>query len=78
MIRAEKVKEDFLKKNPSFVVKEIYVGEGHSDAAEFHIKYTKPDDAFVYEAVWEYLYDDKNGWVLNSIRDQRRINLKLI
>ncbi len=51
------VKEDFKVANPTFQPLSAVVGEGHGDAAYYHIRYKKPDDAQTYEQVWLYLRD---------------------
>ncbi|MBX7170877.1 MAG: hypothetical protein K1X72_07965 [Pyrinomonadaceae bacterium] len=58
----EVVKKDFLAKNPTFEVKSLYVGEGNSDFAEYHINYKKPNDEKVYEFITTYQKCDDNEW----------------
>lgn len=58
----EAIKKDFLAKNPTFEVTSLYVGEGNSDFAEYHIKYKKPNDEKVYEYIVTYQKCNDNEW----------------
>lgn len=40
----EFIKKEFLEKKTTFEVTSLYVGEGNSDFAEYHINYKKPND----------------------------------
>ncbi len=52
------VKKDFKSANPTFEPISAIVGEGHGDAAYYHIKYRKPNENKTYEQVWLYLRQD--------------------
>mgnify|MGYP001591158822 FL=1 len=56
------VKKEFLAKNPTFEVTSLYVGEGNSDFAEYHINYKKPNDEKVYEQIVTYQKCDNSEW----------------
>ena len=58
----EAVKKEFLAKNPTFEVTSLYVGEGNSDFAEYHINYKKPNDEKVYEYITTYWKCDNSEW----------------
>ena len=51
----EQVKKDFKSVNPTFEPISAIVGEGHSDAGYYHIRYKKPNDDKTYEQIWLYL-----------------------
>lgn len=58
----EVVKKEFLMKNPTFNVVSLYVGEGNSDFAEYHINYKKPNDEKIYEYRITYQKCDDDEW----------------
>jgi len=62
----QQVKNDFRSANPSFQPISAIVGEGHGDAAYYHIWYKKPDDDKVYEQVWLYLRQDDGNFKLTN------------
>ena len=47
--------DEFKGQNPTYQALSATVGEGHGDAAYYHIKYKKPGDDRIYEQVWLYL-----------------------
>jgi hypothetical protein len=51
----QKVKDEFKSANPTFEPISAVVGEGHGDAAYYHIRYKKPSDDKTYEQVYLYL-----------------------
>jgi hypothetical protein len=61
----EQVRSDFLREHPTFDVQFVGVGEGDGSAAYFHIRYRKPDDANLYEDVWQYLDTGDGRWRIN-------------
>ena len=71
---AERVKNDFRAENPSFTPISAGVGEGHSDAAYFHIRYLKPGDDQVYEQVWLYLREADEKFKLTDKGAEKAIN----
>lgn len=60
------VKAEFLKANAACEVLSVSVGDGDGAAAYFHIKYRRPNDAEIYEDVWQYLDRGGTKWQLNS------------
>ena len=61
----ENVRKEFLEKNPTFEVVDLYVGEGNSDFATFHMSYKKPNDDTVYVQITTYQRCDDNKWRIN-------------
>lgn len=61
----EAVRNEFLAINPTFKVTSLYVGEGNSDFAEYHINYKKPNDEKFYEHVITYRKCDDNEWKIS-------------
>jgi hypothetical protein len=61
----ENVKKEFLAKNPTFEVISLYVGEGNSDFAEYHINYKKPNDEKIYEYITTYQKCADNEWLIS-------------
>lgn len=51
----DQVKKDFRAANPTFEPISAIVGEGHSDAGYYHIRYKKQNDDKTYEQIWLYL-----------------------
>jgi hypothetical protein len=58
----ERAARDFLSQNPTFQVVSVSIGEGDSDTAYVHIRYTRPGSPQVEEDIWQYLRDDLKGW----------------
>lgn len=58
----EDVRNEFLEKNPTFEVVNLYVGEGNSDFATYHIYYKKPDDNTIHEYITTYQKCNDNVW----------------
>lgn len=58
----EAVKKEFLSINPAFEVTSLYVGEGNSDFAEYHINYKKTNDEKVYEYIVTVWKCEDNEW----------------
>lgn len=63
----EAVKTEFLAKNPTFEVTSLYVGEGNSDFAEYHINYKKPNDEKLYEYITTYQRCANNEWKISCM-----------
>ena len=61
---ADRVKGDFLKEHPTYIVLSVHVGEGDGAAAYFHIKYKKPGEELVCEDVWQYMDVGEQEWKL--------------
>ena len=70
----EKVKSEFLQTRPEFEVLSTIVGEGDSSAAYCHIRYKRPNEAQVYEVVWQYLKDRNGVWTLSHQDSPRRLD----
>ncbi len=51
----QQAKDDFKAANPTYQPISAIVGEGHGDAAYYHIRYRKPDDTRIFEQIWLYL-----------------------
>jgi len=62
----QKVRSDFHAENPAFQTISATVGEGHSDAAYYHIRYKKPDDDKIYEQVWLYIRQADGNFKLEN------------
>lgn len=62
----QRVKDEFASANPT--LKPVYagVGEGHEDAAYYHIRYKKPNDDKTYEQIWLYLRQDNGNIQLTN------------
>lgn len=54
----EQVKKEFKLANPTYEPTSAVVGEGHGDAAYYHIEYKKPNDNKTYEQIWLYMRSD--------------------
>lgn len=54
------VKQEFRDANPTLSPLSAIVGEGHGDAAYYHIRYKKQGDNRIYEQVWLYLRQNDN------------------
>ncbi len=61
----DRVRSDFLKEHPSSEIVFIGVGEGDSDTAYYVIRYKNAGDGKTFTEEWQYLKEDKRGWVLN-------------
>jgi hypothetical protein len=62
----QQVKDDFREANPTYQPVSAIVGEGHGDAAYYHIRYRKPEDDYTYEQIWLYLRQNDGSIKLNS------------
>jgi hypothetical protein len=62
----EQVKKDFKSANRTFEPISAIVGEGHGDAAYYHIRYKKPDDDKTYEQIWLYLRQDDGTFKITN------------
>ena len=66
----KQVMSDFKSTNPTFEPISAVVGEGHSDAGYYHIRYKKPNDDKTYEQIWLYLrQNDGNFKVTNKEKE---------
>ena len=61
----ENVRRDFLEKNPTFEIVDLYAGEKSADIATYHIKYTRPNKDTIYEYVAVYHRCNDNEWRLS-------------
>jgi hypothetical protein len=62
----QQVMKDFKSANPAFEPRSAMVGEGHGDAAYYHIRYKKPNDDKTYEQVWLYLRQDDGKFAITN------------
>lgn len=62
----EQVKDDFRKEYPTYTPISAIVGEGDGSAANFHIRYKKPNDRKIYEQIWLYLEQEDGEIRLTS------------
>jgi hypothetical protein len=60
-----RVRADFLREHPTFIIEDIGAGEGDGGAVYYHIRYRKPGDDQVHEDVWQYLNTGEKVWKLN-------------
>lgn len=59
---------DFQEEHPSYVIKEVFVGEGDGAVAYVHIRYGQPGEVWANETVWQYIRDKKTGnWIHGSV-----------
>lgn len=54
-------RRDFQKKHPSYVIDDVFVGEGDGAVAYVHIRYREPGQVWASEAVWQYVRDNITG-----------------
>lgn len=57
---------DFKLANPTCEPLSAIVGEGHGDAAYYHIKYKKPNDGKIYEQIWLYLRQEDGKFKITN------------
>ena len=62
----QQVKNEFKSANPTYEPTSAIVGEGHGDAAYYHIEYKKPNDDKTYKQIWLYLRQDDGTFKITN------------
>jgi hypothetical protein len=65
-IKEQEIKNDFKKTNPDAVLLEQFVGEGDSDHAYVHFRYTMGNSTEKLEEVWLYQRQQDKKWKVIS------------
>jgi hypothetical protein len=63
---SEVVKENFLKENPQSIVLSVFVGEGDSEHAYYHIRYKEAKGESIKEVVWLYTLKEDGKWSVDK------------
>ncbi len=62
VVSEKQAMEEFKKANPDAVLLEQFVGEGDSDHAYYHFRYTEKQSNAKLEVVWLYQRQQDNTW----------------
>jgi len=68
----EEIKQAFRNVHPTYAPISAVVGEGDGSAANYHIRYRKPNDNTIYEQVWLYL-EQRDGKIELTIKGKEKI-----
>ena len=61
-VSARQAEEDFKEVNPDVVLRDCFVGEGDSDHAYYHFRYTKRGSEAKWEEMWLYQKQVDGTW----------------
>lgn len=62
MVTDKQAAEEFKKAHPQAMIYQQFVGEGNSDFAYMHFRYTESGDPKKLEQVWGYARQPDNSW----------------